>query len=214
MGKATQRVARLHRAYVQQVVEKTGVKPTPLAKAIGVSPSTLTRLLNEPDDSAATLHAGTLAKLEAFSGITPPTDYELTHSARQVPRGLREDAQPFVPADVPDDLAHAVKVLTSGRKNIEAWLVTSRALECAGYVPGDAVIVDVSIQPRAGDPVCADVHDWRTRTTDTVMRFFEPPYLVPSTFDETLRRPIVVDDRVAIKGVILPYRLRARPERD
>lgn len=208
MGKATQRVARLHRAYVQQVVEKTGVKPTPLAKAIGIAPSTLTRLLNEPDDSAATLHAGTLAKLEAFSGITPPTDYELSHPVRH---GPRDDAEPFVPAEAPPDLAHAVKVLTSGRKSIEAWLIRSRALECAGYVPGDAVIVDLAVQPRAGDPVCAQIHERHSSVTETVMRFYEPPYLMPSTFDETLRRPIVVDKLVQLKGVILPYRLRARP---
>jgi hypothetical protein len=41
------------------------------------------------------------------------------------------------------------------------------------------------------------------------MRIYEPPVLVAASFDEQLRRPIMVDNvRVKIEGVVLPHRLR------
>src|ERR1700682_1427815 len=71
--KSDQMVARLHRDFVRQVVEKTKTKPTRIATDLGIAPSTLTRLLNEPEGGKATLRATTIAKLERYSGMTAPT---------------------------------------------------------------------------------------------------------------------------------------------
>src|SRR4051794_10573280 len=87
--KADLLVAKRHRDFLRLIVEKTGVKPTPLAEKIGVAASTLTRIYNEPENGKATLRATTIAKLESFSGISaPPTD--LNDGERMT--GLREDA--------------------------------------------------------------------------------------------------------------------------
>jgi len=67
------------------------MKPTPLAKAAGVSASSLIRLLSE--DSTGTLHARTLSRLEKFSGISLSAVVEAP-SAR-APRGLAEEAVSF-----------------------------------------------------------------------------------------------------------------------
>ncbi|MES2671582.1 MAG: hypothetical protein V4673_14355 [Pseudomonadota bacterium] len=200
-------VARQHRDYVQLVVDKTGVKPTKLATEIGVAPSTLTRLLNEPDNGKATLRATTLAKLESFSGIPAPT-LELPEGERPV-QGFREDATPYRETG-DSSLSVVIKAIVGNRKNIDPWTIQTRALECAGFMPGDTVLVDLSRMPRAGEACCAQVLDWRGGKADTIMRVYEPPYLVAATFDATLRKPQLVDDqRVIIKGVLLPHRLRA-----
>src|SRR5947209_1043302 len=64
-------------------------------------------------------------------------------------------------------------------------------------------------RPEAGGAVGAQVYDWRRAAAETVMRLYEPPYLVAASLDEGLRRPLVVDnEQVIIKGVVLPHRLR------
>jgi hypothetical protein len=202
--------AAAHRQYVRDIVERTGVKPTPLAERIGVAASTLTRVYNAPDDSTATLHARTLSKLQAFSGIPAPIgEVSATTPATASGGGLREDAVPYHPTEADSVLANAVRLLIGERRAADAWTFRSRALECAGFMPGDVVIVDLGAIARAGDAVCAQVYDWRSGTAETVMRIYEPPYLVAATYDPSLRKPLVVDDdRVIIKGVILPHRLR------
>lgn len=208
--KSDQEVARLHREFVRQVVEKTKTKPTRIATDIGISPSTLTRLINEPDGGKATLRATTIAKLERYSGLTAPT-LEMPEGSTPVPAGLREDAIPFEPRDADLTVTAAIKAIIGGRKNIDPWTMRSRALECAGFMPGDIVLVDLSVLPRAGEPACAQVYEWRGGTAETVMRIYEPPYLVAATFDGNLRKPLLVDDeRVIVKGLILPHRLRPR----
>lgn len=207
--KTDQSVAKLHRDFVRSVVEKTKTPPTRLATEIGVAPSTLTRLLNEPDGGKATLRATTIAKLERYSGLAAPT-LELPDGARPAP-GVREDAIPFEPQGADAAVAAAIKAIVGTRKNIDAWTIRSRALECAGYMPGDTVLVDLSTLPRAGEPACAQVYDWRGGSAETVMRIYEPPYLVAATYDGNLRKPLLVDDeRVIVKGLILPHRLRPR----
>jgi hypothetical protein len=206
--KADLLVAKRHREFLRLVVEKTGVKPTPFAEKIGVAPSTLTRIYNEPDNGKATLRATTIAKLESFSGITaPPID--LPDSERS---GLREDAIPYRESG-DTSLTPIIKAIVGHRKNIDPWTMQTRALECAGFMPGDTVLVDLSTPPKAGEPCCAQVYDWRGGKAETVMRLFEPPYLVAATFDANLRKPLLVDsERVVVKGLIMPHRLRAKSE--
>lgn len=207
--KTDQTVARLHREFVRSVVEKTGTPATRLATEIGVAPSTLTRLLNEPDNGKATLRATTIAKLERYSGLAAPT-MELAEGAKAAPTS-REDAVPFDARDADPVVSAAIKAIVAGRKNIEAWTMRSRALECAGYMPGDVVLVDSGAFPKAGEPACAQVYYGRGGPGETVMRIYEAPYLVAATFDGNLRKPLLVDDeRVIVKGVILPHRMRPR----
>lgn len=207
--KSDQMVARLHRDFVRAVVEKTRTPPTRIATELNIAPSTLTRLLNEPENGKATLRATTIAKLEAYSGLLAPT---LDSPEGVTPaHTLREDATSFEPQSADATVSAALKAIVANRKNISTWTIRSRALECAGFMPGDIVLVDQATMPRPGEPACAQVFNWRGGAAETIMRISEPPYLVAATYDQVLRKPLLVDDdRVVIRGLILPHRLRMR----
>ena len=147
--KSDQTVARLHREFVRKVVEHTHTPPTRIATELKIAPSTLTRLLNEPDNGKATLRATTIAKLEVYSGLTAPT-LEMPEGQQVV--AARADAVPFGAGDGDATVAAAIKAIIAGRKHIEPWVIRSRALECTGFMPGDTVLVDSSQLPRAGEP--------------------------------------------------------------
>ena len=207
MPRADHETSRLHREYVRLVVERMGKPPTRIAKDLGIAASTLTRQLNAPDGSTATLHARTLRKLQDYSGI--PAVFGGDPSTPPAFRGFGEDAVPFDAKGADPAVSAALKALIGGRKAADPWTIRTRALERIGFLPGDIVIVDLGRRPEAGDAVCAQVYDWRRAAAETVMRLYEPPYLVAASLDEGLRRPLVVDnEQVVIKGVVLPHRLR------
>jgi hypothetical protein len=206
LPRADQETSRLHREYVRLVVARTGKPPTRIAMDLGIAPSTLTRLLNAPEGSTATLHARTVRKLEDYSGVQLGG---ADPSASSTFRGFAEDAVRFDTKDADPAVWAALKALIGGRKAADPWTIRTRALERIGFLPGDVVIVDLGRRPEAGDAVCAQVYDWRRAAAETVMRLYEPPYLVAASLDESLRRPLVVDnEQVIIKGVVLPHRLR------
>jgi hypothetical protein len=208
LPRADQETSRLHREYVRQVIERTGKRPTRIAKDLDIAPSTLTRLLNEAEGSTATLHARTLRKLQDYSGIQALFGGD--PSAPSAFRGFGEDAVPFDAKGADPAVTAALKALIGGRKAADPWTIRTRSLERIGFLPGDIVIVDLGRRPEAGDAVCAQVYDWRRAAAETVMRLYEPPYLVAASLDEGLRRPLVVDnEQVMIKGVVLPHRLRS-----
>jgi hypothetical protein len=193
-----------HRDYLRRVIAHMRKPPTRIAKEVGVAPSTLTRLLKE--DSTATLHARTISRLQEYSGIS---FFGGDPSAPATFRGLAEDAVPFDAKGADPAVSAAIKALIGGRKAADPWTMRTRALERIGFLPGDIVIVDLGRRPEADDAVCAQVYDWRRAAAETVMRLYEPPYLVAASLDEGLRRPLVVDnEQVIIKGVLLPHRLR------
>jgi hypothetical protein len=208
LPRADRETSRQHRDYLRRVLDHLNTKPTPLANKLGIAPSTLTRLLREPDDSTVTLHARTLRMLEDESGI-PFSSGEHAGAARG---GFREEAVPFDAKGADPALSAALKALMAGRRAATPWTVRTRSLEGLGILPGDIVIVDLGIRAQSGNTVCAQVYDVRRGTAETVLRVYEPPFLVAASFDENLRRPLFVDDNnVAIKGVVLPHRLRPAP---
>jgi hypothetical protein len=202
-----EQTSRQHREYLRRVIEHTRKPATRIAKEIGVAASTLTRLLKAPEGSTATLHARTISKLQGYSGILLFASADV--SAQPGPRGFAEDAVPFEAKDADSALSAAIKALIGERQAADPWTIRTRALERIGFMPGDIVIVDLGRRPEAGDAVCAQVYDWGRSDAETVMRLYEPPFLVAASLDEQLRRPLVVDnERVIIKGVLLPHRLR------
>jgi hypothetical protein len=210
LARADQQTSLQHREYLRRVITHTGKPATRIAKEIGVAASTLTRLLNAPETSSATLHARTISKLQEYSGIYLFGDAPAASDSR----GLAEDAVPFEPKGADPAVFAAIRALIGTRQAANPWTIRTRALERIGYLPGDVVIVDLGRRPEAGDIVCAQVYDWGRSDAETVMRIYEPPFLVAASLEEGLRRPLVVDnERVIIKGVLLPHRLRpAAPE--
>jgi hypothetical protein len=206
LARADHETARMHREYVRRVVDHMGKPPTRIAKELGIAASTLTRHVNAPEDSTATLHARTIRKLEEYSRIP--------FSGSDAPGppgigGLAEDAVPFDAASADPAVSAAIRALIGSRQAADSCTIRTRALECLGYLPGDVVIVDVGRRPKPGDVVCAEVYVWGRSAPEMVMRIYEPPVLVGASFDEQLRRPLMIDNaRVTIKGVVLPHRLR------
>jgi hypothetical protein len=209
-----QATARLHREWLKALPGLTGKKLTTIAREIRVSPSTLTRPLSEGNNGTSTLHANTIAKIIAATGAPPPQS-EIEGPPRRGHAGaLRTatgDVTPFVPS-TDDPVSAAVETLVAGANSIAAYTVRSRALELAGFLPGDVVLVDLAnTHPRPGEAVCAIVREWSGARPATIIRIFEhaPPInlLVAHTAGAQLA-PIVVDNvRVTILGVLLPHRL-------
>jgi transcriptional regulator with XRE-family HTH domain len=205
LPRADHETARLHREYVLRIMDLLRMNQAALAKAAGVQPSTLSRVLKK--DSTVTLHARTLSKLEKVSGILLSAVID-TPSA-PAPRGLAEDAVPFDAESADPAVSAAIRALIGSREAADSRTIRTRALEGLGYLPGDIVIVDLDRKPARGDVVCAQVYELGRSEPETVMRIYQPPVLVAASFDEQLQRPLWVDDaRVKIEGVVLPHRLR------
>lgn len=206
--------ARIHREWLANLPHATGKPLTRLAKEIKVAPSTLTRPLKEGDDGTSTLHANTIAKVVEHFGVAPPANLAGTPpSGRRTPAGFGEEASPYQ-LQPGDPVEVALRALGADRAGVVPWTLRTRALELAGYLPGDVVLVDLNNHaPEPGQAVCGQVYDWPNMKAETVMRIFERAagvnLLVAKTTDGSIRQPHVVDGtQVAIKGVLLPHRLR------
>lgn len=89
--------------------------------------------------------------------------------------------------------------------NQSDWRLGTRALELAGFVPGDVVRLDISIASRPGDAVFAQVYNLERGMAQTRLRLFDPPYLVTRTMDPDVNaKPLYVDgEHVVILGPII-----------
>ena len=190
--------AEAQHRYLQDVLARTGWTQTELASRAGLDPSTLSRFLSGQRQGHA-LRRSTIIKIGKVSGLAAPGEAP----AIDQPVGFAEAEA--TPLDIASSgAAEAIAALLRGRSNLDPWVLHSRALENAGYRPGDILIVGLSETPVAGDVVCAQVYDWTTGKAETVFRLFQPPYLLAATADAHLSRPHVVDgNRVIIKGVVL-----------
>jgi hypothetical protein len=200
---------RRQRDWLAEIMARFGIKPTPLAKAAGVAVTTITRKLNDPDDTAI-LSDLTVARICDYLKIAPPNF--LSDDPPNL-SGLREqEAEPYV-AGAADPLMAAIQALTS-RPGVDPWRIKGRALEYEGYRPGDIAIVDLNATPRQGDIVCAQIYDWsQPNNTQTVFRRLEPPFLVGAGPEDAARKPRFIDNEaVIIKGVVVAS-LRVRPAR-
>jgi hypothetical protein len=210
LPRGTANTARRHRDWLREVVRQSGLKPTRLAKELKIAPSTLTRPLKEGEDGTSTLHAATIEKISAFTGIAGPG----AAAPRRTARGLAEEALPYRAEQAGDPLDSAVQALIGGRNGVDPWTLKTRALELLGYLPGDVVLVDLNAEAKPGDAVCAQIYDWTRMRAETIMRVLERAgpveVLLARSLDPTLQQVVAVDgEQVMVKGVILPHRLRA-----
>lgn len=192
--------------WLDAVLEATGWSPTTLARKARLHASTLSKF--RLADSVSTLTSNSITKIAAISPI-PPFETSLP----QVARGIAHSEVRLLDlALVTDDLAiSALSSVQGVRNSIEIWLLESRALELAGYMPGDYLMVDVAAKPKLGDPVCVRFENPRPGTPDAVVRLFEKPFLVSATMDSALNRPLLIDDsHLKVAGVVVgSYRVQA-----
>lgn len=185
-------------AWIRAVMAHLGISANELAKRARIAPSTIQRPLNDPQ-WASTLSGLTLAKVAAVANLQP-----LEFPSRAGGFGEPE-ASPFQydkEADaIGSNIDRAVREMVRGRNGRDPWVVHTRLLEMSGILPGDILIVDLNMQPRPKDIVCAQIYQWAIGKADTVFRVYEPPYLL--TNSGTTTRPVPVDNQdVVIRGVV------------
>ena len=191
-------VRRKQLNWVNAILSHKGWRPSRLAKEAGVDHSTLSKWLNDPVN-AAQLNSTTVEKIAVAGGI-PPYHAE----AIAAPRGFAEaEAAPFLAIDADDPFTAAIAALKGGQPGVDAWVMKSRAMETAGFLPGDVLVVDLNAEPRDGDAVCVQLYD-RAGRAETAFRIYEAPFLVAASHDPELRRPVLVDnERAVIRGVVI-----------
>jgi len=214
-GKSNRSQAKLdlqqrQRAWLAEVVAATKLKPSQIADAAGVSDTTLTRLLNNPEYKG-TLSQITIDRIKSTYKLPGPEDYAGTR--RPTLLGFSE-AERFDPKREKGELSRMVTAILQARPGVDPWRLKTNALELSGYLPGDVLFVDLNAIAKPQDAVCAQVYDWQRGSAQTVWRIFDPPFLVGSALDRTAYKPLLVDnERVAVKGVIVeslrPHRLSA-----
>lgn len=198
-------------AYVQSKPDFRNATMTTLATLAGLNKNTLTRFMNKESYRGA-LSTPTISEISTKTGfpVTPEVYGETAETAGRNSSFRESEAEPYTAAQH-DALWAAVKAAIAGRPHMAPWTLRSRALDHAGFRPGDVLLVDLNGQARAGDVVCAQIYDWQTGSAETVFRVFEPPFLVALSSDETFLKPRLLDDEsVSIRGVMeLQLRRRA-----
>lgn len=189
MFRVVENTRQRHLDWVQQIMEAKHWSENRLAKEAGLSASGINRFLNDPDNKRQ-LRSSTIERLEAASGIPLPR----AQSFRELPQ-ITHELEPIDRDAIPQQPARAAN-------GIEAWKIRTRALELAGYIPGDMVIVDRTARPMDGDVVVAQVGG-RNGEPETVMRIYETSFLLAATMDPAHLSPIFINKDVSIVGVVI-----------
>lgn len=185
--------------WLRDVADYLGVSPSELARRSGVSPSTLTRYLNDPTGDTG-ISQRTLDAVSAFSGVPlhqSPTPKREAGFAEPDASMLNMDDP-----DLPAWVRQAVEQARAGVNGRDPWRMRGTALDMSGVMPGDILIIDMNRRPSAGDIVCAQIYDWSASRAETIFRRFDPPFLMTHSSSGPPARPVVVDDdTIAIRGV-------------
>lgn len=203
-GRMTQ-LAAAQREWLDDVVQKSGMTLSTIARDARINPSTLTRFRNNAHHNGV-LSTPTMVAVSQISGTPLPGDLSAPRAVPAgQPRGFREtEASPYQ-LQPNDPMAPAVATQTEASPHLVPWELRSQALLHEGYKPGDILIVDLNGAPQSGDIVCAQLYDWQNRSgTETVFRLYEPPFLIASGPVEAARKPrLTTGDDVAVKGVVV-----------
>ena len=179
---------------------------TALAAKARLAQPTITTFLNKAGVAHA-LSARTVAAIESATGMR--------YGPNPRPAGFREsEATPLDPAGMGADLDF-VAAATAGQPGVDPWALRSRALETAGVLAGDILIVDLNAQPRGGDIVCAQIYDWARSRAETASGSGNRPILsrrrsIPSSARSLSSMTIMSSSRASsiasIRGRLSPGR--------
>lgn len=181
-----------YRQWIEQICEINNVTPTEIAKKIKASPSTITRQIKEGWTHKPSVDV--LRRISTTFRISIPS--ELIGGSDL--NGLAEpDVTPINPQFEPHEGWNA---------NLSDWTVRNHSLAALGYIPGDHIRFDASVQPVAGDIVLAQIYRIGQPGADTVMRLYLPPFLVAAEFGAASIAPINIDTsgrHMAIMGTMI-----------
>lgn len=184
--------------WVRAILAANIWRPSKLAREAGLDHSTISKFLKDPLNIAQ-LNSYSVDKIAQAGGI-PPYHTEPIVQARGF---AEEEAAPWSNAG-DDPLKPAIEAIRAGRNGIDAWVMKSRALENAGFLPGDILMVDLNAAPADGDAVCVQLYD-RAGRAETAFRIYENPFLVAACADPALRRPVLIDGgrQAVVLGVVI-----------
>jgi hypothetical protein len=186
------------RDWLLMIMSKHQVSQRQLGLRSQVSPTTINRALS--DDGEFVMSTTIISKISASFGEPPPQGLGL--GAGVAPRAHSEsDVVPFVGKTSVDGPA-----LEEAIERLFRAQVTSDVLNLEGFRRGDVADFDLVLKPEAGDIVVAQVkHLQRGGSAETVMRVFQPPYLLTRSTDASIdQRPLYVDgERIVILGTFV-----------
>ena len=198
----------VQREWIERHRKRLGYSLSRVAKMAGFSRGTLTNFMK--DTWPYNLKSDNLAALENLFGEPAPNLSGLGNSNHSF---STQESVTFEPDRDAQQDADAVKMLCGTSNSRMSFVLKSRALEAVGYVPGDVLIVDTSVSPKAGDVVCATIGDRDGKNQEFIFRIFFPllvPVLITATAERSMLAPLIVDgEKVAVVGVVL-HRLGAR----
>lgn len=162
-------------AYVRRILREKDISATQLAKRIGVSNTTLTRPLNNPDHTFS-LSSKTLRKLYEYSGIEPPMVIGHTRPIREANSSSRSASDDRLPLDLPVlglETALRGRVMVNARAPVayveRPWFLLGRPDAYSVYMPdktmepafgvGHLIYIDPSRPPSVGDDVAVRLED-------------------------------------------------------
>lgn len=178
------------RAWLRAILKKNGMSPTALAKAAGISHTTITRAL-DPKEDEPNFRVDTIVKLTKLGGIPAPAEL-----AAAAGHGFAEQ-----------DAVQLAGIPEAGRKLTPAqsqWTVKTSELAAVGLMPGDRFIIDDTLTPRDYDVVMANVYDLQSGGAKTVLRVYHDHFLVTPNYLTERRPKLFVDNNsVVIKGVLV-----------
>lgn len=183
-------------AWLEKALEKTGWSIHTLAAQARVNASTLYRFQSGENEK---LRPVTINRIAKVARVEPPAFGGLSSG----------DAREYDISDLPD-----IETPGVDKPHLIAVKMTNEAMALAGVNEGDFLVVDRRRKARPGDIVCAQQYDFRLGGAETIVRYFEPPYLVSASGDAVYRRPILIDDdKVQITGVVIrQIRVREFPQ--
>lgn len=188
------------REWLNYIQRKFDVTPRAIATRSGVSPSTIYRWLDE--NAAFVTSMSKLKQVADAFGEPLPEGLTGAHAAHH-PGQSEDDLVPY------DGTPAAIE---AGDNTISRWQITSEALNLEGFRPGDVVEFDKTLKPVAGDVVVAHAFNFQRNASETLLRQFHPPYLLPRSNDRSIDpRPLYIDnERVTIMGTFVRMtRMRA-----
>lgn len=186
--------------WLRAVARYMNLSLSELALKAGLAASTVTRYIND-GTGTLTITERSLDKIATYTGIPK----NVFPGQRRLPGFGESEAVPYDAAAgerLPAWVEAAIAAHKQGRPGVEPWLMKGWALDLLGIYPGDVLMIDQNRRPKAGDVVCAQLTDLATGRAETVMRRYEPPYVVTHSAKTGPSRPELVDDeRVIIMGV-------------
>jgi hypothetical protein len=189
-------IRQAQRAWLSDVLAETKKTASQIADEAGVSDTTLTRFLNNPD-YVGTLSPMTVERISEHVGIPGPGYISVSAPTARRPR----DEAVRIAWDSEAIKNPKLAALIDDRFQPEVWTIQNDFLALAGVRQGDIVVIDKDVQARDGDIVCAQIENGSGPRT--VFRMFQMPNLVGASFDPQAVRPEPIDGRrVRVVGVV------------